>query len=231
MTTGATEALLNAAAVSLKTAGMATIVALVLGGGLAWILSGRNGRWTLLVEFMVSLPLVLPPAMLGFYLLLALGRSGPVGRVLYWLLDTEIIFTPAAAMLAAAIVALPIMYKTIKLLFDQVNPDVMDAAMLDGASSWQLLLFVRLPLAWSGILAGIMLSFLRALGEFGATLIVAGNIPGRTQTLSLALWSSVLSGDENTAHVLAAVLAGLAIPTLYAIRLLERRHSPEPKAS
>lgn len=231
MSPGATEALLNAAAVSLKTAGVATMVALVVGGGMAWFLSGRNGRWTLLLEFMVSLPLVLPPAMLGFYLLLAFSRSGPAGRVLYWLLDTEIIFTPAAAMLAATIVALPIMYKTIKLLFDQASPDVIDAAMLDGASTWQLLLFVRLPLAWSGILAGIMLSFLRALGEFGATLIVAGNIPGRTQTLSLALWSSVLSGDETTAHLLAAVLAGLAIPTLYAIRLLECRHRRESRTS
>jgi molybdate transport system permease protein len=209
--------------ISLKIAGMATCLALVCGGGLAWLLSGRHGFRASVLETAISLPLVFPPTVVGFYLLNILGRTGLLGGIIYQTLKINIIFTPAAAVLAAAIAALPLMFKPLKNFFEYIDPDIIGAARLDGASEFAVLREIRLPLASKGILTGVGMSFLRALGEFGATLMVAGNIPGKTQTLSLAIWGFVMSGEPAKAHILALLLTGICVITVISLRLIDRK--------
>ena len=209
--------------ISLKIAVMATIVAFIFGGGLAWLLSRRNGFWANILEVLVSLPLVFPPTVVGFYLLTLFGRSGFLGGIIYHVFKANLIFTPAAAIIAAATAAMPFMFKTLKSFFECVDPDTIGAARLDGATEWILLRDIRLPLAAKGVLAGITLSFLRALGEFGATLMVAGNIPGKTQTLSVAIWGWVMSGEPAKAHMLALLLAAISIIAVTGLRFIDKK--------
>lgn len=209
--------------ISLKIAVTATVIALITGGGLAWLLSRRHGFWAAMLEIIIALPLVFPPVVVGFYLLAILGRTGLLGGFFYNILNVNIIFTPVAAVIAASIAALPFMFKTIKSFLECVDPDMIGAARLDGASEWVLLRDIRLPLASKGILAGITLSFLRALGEFGATLMVAGNIPGKTQTLSMAIWGLVMSGETAKAHGLALLLTGICMAAVIGLRFLDKK--------
>lgn len=209
--------------ISLKIAVTATIIALITGGVLAWLLSWRYGFWASLFETLISLPLVFPPVVMGFYLLTFLGRTGFLGGFFHNMLNINIIFTPVAAIIAASIAALPFMFKTMKSFLDCVDPDMLGAARLDGASEWVLLRDIRLPLASKGILTGITLSFLRALGEFGATLMVAGNIPGKTQTLSLAIWGYVMSGEPAKAHLLALMLTGICMIAVTGLRFIDKK--------
>lgn len=209
--------------ISLKIAITATVLALILGGGLAWILSRRHGFWAAMLEILISLPLVFPPTVVGFYLLATLSRTGFLGGIIYDILKVNIIFTPTAAVFAASIAALPFMFKTMKSFLECIDPDMIGAARLDGASEWVLLRDIRLPVASKGVLTGITLSFLRALGEFGATLMVAGNIPGKTQTLSLAIWGFIMNGEPEKAHILALLLTGICIITICSLRLLDRK--------
>lgn len=206
---------------SLEIALIATTLALITGGGLAWLLSGRRSLLATIFEAIITLPLVLPPTVLGFYLLLTLGRTGGVGRFIVQILKVNLIFTPAAAVIAATVAALPIMFKAVKAFLEVVDPEIIKAAQLDGASRLEILIFIEIPLAAKGFLTGILLSFLRALGEFGATLMVAGNIPGRTQTLSLAIWGSVMGGDLVRAYILTAVLTGICLLVVISMRLFE----------
>lgn len=215
------ETVLIATGISLKISGVATLLALITGGVLAWVLQGRHSKRAIVLESLISLPLVLPPTVLGFYLLLLLGKQGVIGR----LIPINIIFTPTAAVLAAAIAGMPIIFKSLKSIFEMTDPDLIGAARLD-ASEWQILWLIRLPLAYKGIAAGTMLAFLRSLGEFGATFMVAGNIPGRTQTLSLAIWSSVMTGDMLTAHLIAILLGLLCLFISAAFKLFDLRITP-----
>lgn len=209
--------------ISLKIAVLATLLAFIAGGGFAWFLQGRCSRISIFLEGLISLPLVLPPTVLGFYLLMFLGKNGPIGRFL----PIEIIFTPTAAVLAAAIAGLPLIFKTLKGFFEMADHDIIGAARLD-ASEWHILWQIRLPMAYKGIISGIMLAFLRSLGEFGATFMVAGNIPGKTQTLSLAIWGSVMSGNTVSAHILAALLGVLCLIAAAGLRLLDLKTTPVP---
>lgn len=212
---------LTPTALTFKIAGTATFCALVSGGTLAWVTTGHRSFWAASLEAVILLPLVLPPTVLGFYLLSILGRSGLIGGLLFRFFNLEIIFTPAAAVVAASVGATPIMFKACKSFFEIADHDLLSAARLDGASEWQLLLFLRLPLASKGLMAGLLLAFLRAMGEFGATFMLAGNIPGRTQTLSLAIWGRMMSGDLINAHYLAFVLAILCITLIIGARIID----------
>lgn len=207
---------------SLKIAGSATIIALLWGGCFAWLLFEKYSFWATLFESLISLPLVLPPTVTGFYLLTVLGRTGAVGHLVNGLLNLDLIFTPIAAVIAASVAAIPIVYKSCKSFLKIVPLEVLEAARLDGATEIQLLFQIRLPLAAQGVLAGIMLAFLRALGEFGATFMVAGNIPGKTQTLSLSIWGAIMSGDLIKAHLIAALLAFLCIAITCSVQKLDR---------
>lgn len=209
--------------ISLKTAALATLLAFIAGGGLAWRLQGRHSRISVLLEGLISLPLVLPPTVLGFYLLMLLGKNGLVGRFI----PMDVIFTPTAAVIAAAVAGLPLIFKTLKGFFEMADHDIINAARLD-ASEWHILWQIRLPMAYKGIIAGIMLAFLRSLGEFGATFMVAGNIPGKTQTLSLAIWGSVMSGNVASAHILAALLGLICLIFAASLHLLDLKTTPIP---
>ena len=194
-----------ALALTLKVAAWATALNLVFGVGIGyamarWRFPGRD-----VVDAALTLPMVMPPTVLGYDLLTVIGSHGPIGS---WLLQTfgiRLIFTWQAAVIAAMIVAFPLVFKAARAAFETVEPELEDAARTLGIGEWAVFFRVSLPLAWRGILAGLLLSFARALGEFGATLMVAGSIAGKTQTLSIAVYEAVQAGQDDTANFLVAV--------------------------
>lgn len=189
---------------SLKVAGWATALATVCGVGLAWALSRSPSRWCDFIDSILTLPMVLPPTVIGYYLLVAFGRRSWPGQWLH-AHGIELVFTWQGAVVAAAIVALPLVLKGARAAFLDIDHRLEQAAAALGVSGMALFLRVSLPLASRGILAGVLLAFARALGEFGATLMVAGSIPGRTQTLSIAIYEAVQAGDDSTANLLVLV--------------------------
>lgn len=194
----------------------ATALVVAAGLPLAVALARPGWRGRGLVDILVTLPLALPPTVLGFYLLQLIGRTGPVGWLTERLFGGTLVFTPAAAVLAAAVVGLPLFVQPARAALEEVPAEVHEAAAIDGATGWDHLRFITLPLAWRGIVTGVLLAFTRSLGEFGATLMVAGNIPGSTQTLSLAIYSAVQAGREDVAGRLALLLTAVAALSLWA---------------
>src|ERR1700735_4597124 len=176
--------------ISLATSVTATVITLFLGLAAAAWREGRRGSAIALVDGIFLLPLVLPPTVVGFLLLLLFGRNGPLGNFLLKI-DASIVFSWPATVIAAAVVAFPLMYLTARSALEQVEPELLQAARTLGASDWRVFREIALPLAWPGVLAGTILSFARALGEFGATLMIAGNIPGRTETIPIAIYFAV----------------------------------------
>ncbi|MGH8843498.1 MAG: molybdate ABC transporter permease subunit, partial [Advenella sp.] len=180
--------------ISLKVAGFAILINFVLGIGMGWLLARRSFPGRDLLDTILTLPMVLPPTILGYYLIVLLGRYGWLGRYLDQWFGIQLIFTWQGAVVAAAVVSFPLVFKPARAAFESVDRNYEDAARVLGLSEFALFLRVTLPLAWRGILAGLLLAFARALGEFGATLMIAGNIPGKTQTLSIAVYAAVQSG-------------------------------------
>jgi molybdate transport system permease protein len=205
--------------ISLETSAAATAITFVLGLAAARFMSAYRGRLRGLLDGILILPLVLPPTVVGYFLLLVFGRRGIVGHALETI-GITLAFSWPATVIAATAVAFPLMYRTALGAFEQVNPNLLGAARTLGAGEWRTLRHVWIPLAWPGILAGTVLSFARALGEFGATLMLAGNIPGRTQTMPLAIFFAAEAGEPGRA--LSWVLATMAM-SLGAIVLLNRR--------
>jgi molybdate transport system permease protein len=185
--------------ISLATSATATLFTLVAGlAAAAWRARRPAGPVMALVDGIFLLPLVLPPTVVGFFLLLLFGRNGPLGRILLHF-GATVVFSWPATVIAAAVVAFPLMYLTARAALNQVDPQFFQAARTLGASEWRVFREVALPLAWPGVIAGTILSFARALGEFGATLMLAGNIPGRTATIPIAIYFAVESDDIRTA--------------------------------
>jgi molybdate transport system permease protein len=208
--------------ISARTAMAATAAAFALGVPLAaWRLRTR-ARWAPAVDAAVLLPMVLPPTVVGLALLGLLGRGFPWGRALAEA-GLGVVFSPAGAVIAATAVALPLVYVTTRAAFRQIEHELLDVARLEGCGGWRLLRRVLLPVAWPGVAAGLLLGFARALGEFGATLMIAGNIPGRTQTLPMAVFFAVEAGETGRAWAYAVGLAGGSVLALGALHLLERR--------
>ena len=204
---------------SLRTAGLATLLAVAIGLPVAaWLSRSRNALGGIL-DAVVTLPLVLPPTVLGYFILVALGARSPLGDV-FDQLGIPLVFTWRGAVLAAAMVALPLVVQSSKAALDSVDPNLIDVARTLGRSDRQVFLTVSLPLAWRGVLAGATLALARSLGEFGATLMVAGNIPGQTQTLPIAIYDAVQRGDQWLANWMALGLAALALILLLLIRRL-----------
>ena len=200
---------------SLRVAFIATVLVVVVGVALAWVLARRRFIGREVVDALVTLPLVLPPTVLGYYLLVLLGRRSPVGQAVEWVTGEQLVFTWQAAVVAAAVGALPLMVKTARAAIASVDPEYEDAARTLGRSEWQVFLYVTLPLAARGIIAASMLAFARSLGDFGATLMVAGNIPGRTQTASVAIYDATQVGRDADALILALILSAVAFTLLY----------------
>ena len=207
---------------SLKVAAVGTAIGLLPALGISWALARTSFRGKVILDTLVSFPLVLPPVVTGYALLLLFGRTGPLGSPLHRL-GIDLVFTWGAAALAAGLVALPLMVRAMEVAISGVDPRLERAARSLGASAWKTFLSVTIPLASRGILAGILLGFARGLGEFGATVVVAGNIPGRTQTLPLAIFTDLQVGDDAGAVRFIAFSLGLAIVALVLHRRLVRR--------
>ena len=205
---------------SLQVAAASTLFVAVSGVALAWLLARKNFFGREALDALLTLPLVLPPTVLGYYLLVLLGRNGPAGRLFEALTGAQLVFTLRGAVIAASVGALPLMLKTARAAFASVDAEFEDAARTLGKSEWQVFRRVTLPLASRGILAAAMLAFARSLGDFGATLMVAGNIPGRTQTASNAIYDAVQAGRDPQALALVACLSLAAFALLYATNRL-----------
>ena len=201
---------------SLKVAGFATIVATVAGVSIAWVAAKREFWGKEVLDAVLTLPVVMPPTVLGYYLLVLLGRRGPIGSWLESQFGINLIFTWQGAVIAASIVAFPLVYKSARSAFEGVSRQLEDASRVLGKSELQVFALVTFPLALRGILAGSMLAFARALGEFGATLMVAGSLPGKTQTLSIAVYEAVQAGHDQIANFLVIVTSIVCIVVLLA---------------
>ncbi|HEV2204954.1 MAG TPA: molybdate ABC transporter permease subunit [Candidatus Acidoferrales bacterium] len=202
--------------ISLATSFTATLITLVIGLAAAAWREKRTGPLMAVIDGVFLLPLVLPPTVVGFFLLLLFGRNGPLGKLLLRM-GTTIVFSWPATVIAAAVVAFPLMYLTARAALEQVEPRLLQAARTLGASEWRVFREVALPLAWPGILAGTILAFARALGEFGATLMIAGNIPGRTATIPIAIYFAVEDNDISNALFWCAIDAAISLALLAAL--------------
>lgn len=190
--------------ISLKTAGLATVITFILGIYAARFIC-KLKKYKGFIDGIITLPLVLPPTVVGFFLLLFLGKNSFIGQFLA-VFDINIIFSWSATVITAVVVSFPLMYRTTRGAFEQIDKDLIFAARTLGMSEEKIFWKIILPLAKSGILAGAILSFARALGEFGATIMLAGNIPGKTQTMSTAIYSAVQANDQETAFVWARII-------------------------
>ncbi len=214
---------LDALALSVQVALLATLLNAVLGVPLAYVLARRVFPGKTLVDLLVTLPLVLPPTVTGYYLIVLLGRRGWLGAPLYEVTGWTVAFTWYAAVIAATVMALPLLVRTARAAIESVDRDLEKAAYTLGRPEWRTALEVTLPLARRGILAGLVLAFARALGEFGATLMLAGNIPGRTQTVPLAIYTAVQTGEAAEALILVTALTALSCVVLVAAGRLGAR--------
>jgi molybdate transport system permease protein len=214
---------------SLGVAALATAVILPFGVAVAYGLARWNGAGKGLIETLLSLPLVLPPTAVGLVLLELLARGSPLGQALD-ALGVEVVFTPKAVVLASAVMAFPLLVRSARSGFEEVDPRLVAVARTLGDSRARAFFRVTLPLAWRGVLTGTLLAFSRALGEFGATVLVAGNIPGRTQTLALAIFHRTQLGQDAEALRLAGIATLIAFAAIYATELLARRREARARA-
>ncbi|MBI3942911.1 MAG: molybdate ABC transporter permease subunit [Chloroflexi bacterium] len=207
---------------SLQVALLATGLDIGMGLGIAWLLARTRIPGRDLLGALFSLPLILPPTVLGYYLLIVLGRRSPIG---FWLdqIGFPVVFTWRGAVIAAAVAALPLFVQSARTALEAVDPELENVGRTLGRSDLEVFWTITLPLAWRGIVAGAMLCFARALGDFGATLMVAGNIPGRTQTLPIAIYDAVQSNNLNTANQLVILISFIALALLLLAQHLSRR--------
>jgi molybdate transport system permease protein len=216
-----------ALALTLKVAGWATALNLVLGVGIGFAMARARFAGRDVLDAVLTLPMVMPPTVLGYYLLVLIGSHTPLGSWLIRHLGIHLIFTWQGAVIAAMVVSFPLVFKAARAAFETVDPQLEDAARTLGMHEIAVFFRISLPLAWRGILAGLLLSFARSLGEFGATLMVAGSIPGRTQTLSIAVYEAVQAGQDDAANFLVAVTSIVCIVVLLSAgRLLPGRVAP-----
>lgn len=198
---------------TMKIAAWVTVISLILGVSIGFLLARVNFRGKDVIDSLLTLPMVLPPTVLGYYLLVLLGREGAIGA---WLQNFGItlIFTWQGAVIAATVVAFPLVFKPARAAFEGVDGQLEHAARVLGLSETALFFRVTLPLAWRGIMAGLLLAFARAMGEFGATLMIAGSIPGKTQTLSIAIYEAVQAGKDDLATLLVLIVSVICIVVL-----------------
>ena len=206
---------------SLKVAVIATAVSLAAGLALAYALAHYRFRGRDILDALVTLPVVLPPTVLGYYLLVLLGRNTILGRIYESIFGTSLVFTWQAAVVAASIHSIPLLVKSARAAFESLDRNMENAARTLGASEWRIFFRVTLPLARRSILAATIFAFARALGDFGVTIMIAGNIPGKTQTMAVAIYDAVESGNTLAANAMVLVISALAIGILYWTNRLE----------
>lgn len=208
---------------SLEVALLATAFASILGVGVGAALRRRRSWGSDLLDAITAAPLVLPPTVLGYYLLLLLGRRSPLGQAYEAATGQSLVFTFAGAVVAATVGALPLVIRSARAALESVDPSLVAAARTLGASPLKALLLIELPLARRGLTAGVILGFARALGDFGITLVVAGNLPGETQTAPLAIYDAIQAGRDQDAQGLALILSAVAVVVLIGVQRLSRR--------
>jgi molybdate transport system permease protein len=208
---------------TLKVAGWATLIATLAGVAAGALLAKFDFAGRDVVDAILLLPMVMPPTVLGYYLLVAFGRKSALGHWLEGTLGLELVFTWQGAAIAAAVVAFPLVFKASRSAFEAIDPDLERAGRTLGYSEVTLFTRVAFPLAWRGIAAGAMLAFARAMGEFGATLMVAGNIPGRTQTISIAIYEAVYAGDDALANGLVVIASVVCVVLLVSASAIVKR--------
>jgi molybdate transport system permease protein len=213
---------------SLKVASWATAIDVIAGVALGYLLARGRFPGRELLDAVLTLPMVMPPTVLGYYLLVVLGRNGWMGAWLQRSFGINLIFTWQAAVIAAAVVSLPLVLKSARTAFETVDLQFEQAARVLGISSIGVFLRVTLPLAWRGVLAGALLAFARAMGEFGATLMVAGSIPGKTQTLSIAVYEAVQAGQDDSANLLLIITSLTCVMVLIAANKLTPNRHQQP---
>ena len=212
---------------SVEIAFVAGIIVIVAGILLGKLMAKRNFRGKLLLETVMLLPLVLPPTVIGFLLIIIFGKNSIFGELVQWLFDQPIMFTWWAAVIASTVVAFPLMYQSAKTGFESVDEDIENAARIDGANEWQIFFYVSIPLALKAIVSGGILSFTRALGEFGATLMFAGNIPGKTQTMPLAIYMAIDSGKMSLAWSWVICMIVISFIMLLIVHLLKAKKTKD----
>jgi len=208
---------------SLRVAGFATLISLAISLPVAYLLASREFRGRDLLDAGATLPLVLPPTVLGYYLLVAIGRDSAFGRLYESVFGAPLVFTWQAATVAALVHSTPLLIKFTRAAFESIDPSFMRAARNLGASEWKVFWRVTVPLARRSIFAAAALAFARSLGDFGITIMIAGNIPGRTQTIAVAIYDAVESGNGALARSLVLAISAVAIAILYLTNWLERR--------
>ena len=224
-----TEAEFTALRISVQSAALGTFLAFPIAGLLALTLVRSKIKWKFLLDTLVSLPLAMPPIITGYFLLILFGKNGPLGSMLDKTFGVEIIFTWVAAALAAGLIALPLMVRAIEVALAEMDPRMELVARSLGASRWYAFWTITIPLCKKGLIASILLGFARGLGEFGATLIIAGNIPGRTQTLPLAMFTELQAGNDNSVLRLILLSLILTFLTLLIHHVLIRKRKTEAK--
>jgi len=200
---------------SLKVSFTATLLSLLFGLPAAWVLARAKIPGKKLIDSLITLPVFLPPSVMGYYLLVVLGRNSFLGRILDRYLGINFVFTWHSAVIAAFVVAAPLLIKSVKTAFESIDPDIEDAARTLGKSEWQVFFTVTLPLGWRGLITGAVMAFARALGDFGTTLMVAGNIPQKTQTMPIAIYDAVISGNNLLANTLVIIMTAVAFLVLW----------------
>ena len=211
---------------TLKVSALSTLLILPFGIGIAWLMARRNWPGKAVVETLVMLPLFVPPVATGLVLLMLFGRYGGLGSALQRAFGLEIVFTWRAVVLACAIMSFPLLARTAQSAFQGVNPRLEDIARTLGANEWRIFATVTLPLAFRGILAGAILAFARAMGEFGATAVVAGMIPRRTMTISLSIYQNIQLGHDTAALPLLLVSIGIVFITVFCGQIISRQRRP-----
>lgn len=200
--------------ISLKTAFLATIITSIIGIFISYKMANYKGRGRGLIDGVFTLPIILPPTVIGFFLLLICGKNGFVGKI-FMSFNKNIIFSWSATVIAATVVAFPMMYRTCRSAFEQIDKNMISAARTLGLSETKIFFKIAIPLAWPGIIGGLVLSFARALGEFGSTLMIAGNIPGKTQTMPVAIFFAVEGGDMNKAMLWVLIIVAISFIMIF----------------
>ncbi|WP_419865856.1 molybdate ABC transporter permease subunit [Ureibacillus xyleni] len=208
--------------ISIKTAIVAGVFVIILGTLVGYVLSKKKFKGKILIETILMLPIVLPPTVIGFFLIIIFGQNSYIGQFIEWIFRQPIIFTWWAAVFAAIIVAFPLMYQSAKSGFSSIDKSIEDAARIDGASEWKVFLFISIPLASKSLLSGSILSFARALGEFGATLMFAGNIPGKTQTLPTAIYLAIDGGEMALAWTWVIAIVFISFIMMFILQIKQK---------
>jgi len=214
---------LYAIKLTIQIALISTCIVSVIGMGIGYILATKKIKFKIILDIIITLPLILPPTVIGYYLLVLFGKHGFVGKILFNISGYSILFTKEACVLTSCIITLPLMIKSAEIAFKSIDKKLIKFSHMLGYSELTILFKIILPLSKNGLLSGIALSFCRSIGEFGASMMISGNIPGKTNTIPITIYALVMNGELGKAHTLVIIITLITIVSLYSIRMLENQ--------